>query len=153
MEFTSLQKNQQLQQKTSHNIVKICFKQPAVHQPEEQCSRPLSCSETEEKWVSQTSQHLHVSAVTPYQISCQHTSFRSMSPSRNSETVVLSYSTAVWPLINQQLGGIYTPWELPLNWRSFADNSLLQDVCNAQESFPTLLVVWIVVIVHSTQGD
>ena len=30
-------------------VKKICFKQSAVHQPEEPCSKPLSCSETEER--------------------------------------------------------------------------------------------------------
>jgi hypothetical protein len=50
VEFTSLQKNQQLQQEdVSHYGEEDLVNQSAVHQPEEPYSRPLSCSETEER--------------------------------------------------------------------------------------------------------
>ena len=150
MEFTSFQKNQQLPQKTSHIIVKkkICLRRSAVHQPEEPCSSPHHLFVKEKKDESVRHHDISSSAVTPYQISCQLTSSRSMSPSRNSETVVLSYQLQCghWS-INSWV--VYIPHENSRsnNWRSFADDPLLQDVRNAQESFPTLLVV---TIMHST---
>ena len=97
VEFTSLQRNQRLQQKDVSHYGRGRFDCTVSGAPSGRTMLETHSVAVKQKKdeVSQTSQLLHKSVqATPYQTSLQHNSSRSMCPSRNSETVVWSYSTS-----------------------------------------------------------
>ena len=143
VEFTSLQKNQQLPQKTSHNIVKrrICSEDQPCTSLKNHARALIVVSETEERWVSQPSRH---------SIQCSHSipDHSNILPPRSMPqqelwdcSVELFNFSGHW--FNANSWALYIPHEIcrSNHWRVFADGLLQHNDRNAQQSFPTLLVV------------